>query len=493
MNNENNNNLNNGFVNSNPDLNGMNNNPNNNVINPMDQVVIPETAQMENNVVQPAPEVMPVNNGINGNTINPNIQNIGGVINPQPVTPVQPMLAQNNVPVEPVQQSIPNQNTIDNGNYTAQAVNNMNQNNTGMNVGVPNNGNLGMNPNPQPMPAFDNPNNIGTIPPNNNIAQPINNKKQKKGMNKTLFIILIIGLLGAVGAGVYWYLSLPKTPDVTIETKDITYELNEEISTSVEDYATIKGTNASNCTLNTDKIDTTKIGQYEYTITCGTLEKTGKALVGDTKAPIVSLVTVYKKINDELKPEDFIGICSDTTECKYEFEDESTATTLTSTAGENISVNLIVKDESENEIKVEGKLNVITSGIRAYYECTSKEQNLEDLNATMTLTHSLGILDTNAADGKLAFGNFGTQKVVYKFTDAEQFDNLQKEFKEKGIVTINNIEGIADFDKENMTITMISDIDLSNLKTQYGEESFVSYGTIKPLYETTLGYTCRTK
>ena len=200
---------------------------------------------------------------------------------------------------------------------------------------------------------------------------------------------------------------------------------------------------------------------------------------------------INKKQNEELKPEEFIGLCVDSSECKYEFEDATAAATLTSTVGNDVKVSIIVKDETDNETKVEGILNVIESGIRAYYECTSKEQNLEDLNATMTLTHSLGILDTNAADGKLAFGGFGTQKFVYKFTDAEQFDKLQKEFKENGTVKINNVEGIASFDKEKLTITMISDLDLANLKTQYGEESFVSYGTLKPLYENTLGYTCK--
>ena len=111
----------------------------------------------------------------------------------------------------------------------------------------------------------------------------------------------------------------------------------------------------------------------------------------------------------------------------------------------------------------------------------------------MTLTHTLGILDTNAADGGLAFGGFGTQKIVYTFTDAEQFDNLYKEFKTNDKVKINNIEGVAAFDKEKLTITMISDVDLTNLKTQYGEDKFISYKTLKPLYETTLGYTCKTK
>lgn len=452
MNNENNN-INNGIGNQTPSLD----------INPMDQVVVPGQPQV---VGQP----------------------IGNVVPQNPVaTPVQPEQTLEPVvtPVTPdAPQVIPVANADVSQNLQSTAPVGTTDTNTPTPV-VP-----GINPTPQPMPAFDNPNSIGVVPPANN--EPTN-KKKKKGMNKILFILLIIVLLGAVGAGVYWYLNLPKTPNVSIENRDLVLELNEEVPTSIEDYATIKGTNVSNCTLNAEKVDTSKTGQYEYVIKCGEIEKTGKVFVGDTKAPVVSTVSVYKKQNDTIKPEEFIGLCVDTTECKYEFEDAEAAATITSATGENIKLNIIVKDESGNETKVEGTLNVLESGIRAYYECTSKEQNLEKFNATMTLTHSLGILDTPAADGKLAFGGFGTQKFVYKFTDAEQFDKLLDEFKESGTVNINDIDGVASFDKANLTITMVTDIDLSDFKVQYGDESYVSYGTLKPLYETTLGYTCTTK
>lgn len=476
MNNENNN-INNGI--GNPNITGpemSNNVPQG--INPMDQVVMPGQPQ-----VSPQPQ-QPVGNVVGTPSVGMVAQNVAPQ-NPG-VTPVQPQPINNPV----MSQTNPASGEVNPGGYVAGNV----VPEAPVGQSAPQNPQPvipGFNPNPQPMPAFDNPNSIGTIPPVN--PEPVNNKKKKKGMNKVLFVILIIVLLGAVGAGVYWYLNIPKTPDVNIDNKDLVLELNEDVPTSIEDYATISGTNVSNCTLNTESVDTTKVGQYEYTIKCGELEKKGKVFVGDTKAPVVSVITVTKKQNEELKPEEFIGLCVDSSECKYEFEDATAAATLTSTVGNDVKVSIIVKDETDNETKVEGILNVIESGIRAYYECTSKEQNLEDLNATMTLTHSLGILDTNAADGKLAFGGFGTQKFVYKFTDAEQFDKLQKEFKENGTVKINNVEGIASIDKEKLTITMISDLDLANLKTQYGEESFVSYGTLKPLYENTLGYTCKTK
>ena len=490
MNNENQNNLNDlnnpnnmGAMGTNP----VNNNPNLNGINPMDQVIVPNS---NGTIDQLNANTMPnqnLNNGVVGGVNQPGINNVNPV-NPIPTEPLNQPMASN----IPLQNDNPEVTPVNNNAYTAAANNqmpnpgvnpvgqpnlNMNQNNQNINPGVnpmPNGMNLGVNPSV----GFDNPNNIGTIPPVNNNPEA-NKQKGKKKMNKTLFIVLIIVLLVAVGGAVYWYLNLPKTPAITITTKDVTYELNDEMSTNVEDYATITGTNTSNCILDTGSVDTSKVGEYKYVVKCGTEAKEGKVLVGDTKVPVVSLLTVYKDLNSEVTPEEFIGICSANTTCKYEFEDKEAATALTSEVGEK-TVSIVVTDESNNEMKVEGKLVVLESKIRAYYECESKEQNLEDLNATMTLTHTLGILDTSAADGGLAFGGFGTQKIVYTFTDAEQFDNLYKDFKQNDKVKINNVEGIAMFDKKDMTITMVSDIDLSSLKTQYGEDKFVSYKTLKP-------------
>lgn len=482
MNNENQNNLNNP-VNTNPNLNG---------INPMDQVIMPD-ANNNNTMQQNVGSQMPNQN------LNVGVQNVNPV-------GVNPNLA-NPLPTETLNQPNPTNIPLQNNNNPQVAPINQETNTytAAPNVGMPNPGvnqsmpNQNVNPLPNnmnlggvnPTIGFDNPNNIGTIPPVNNNPDA-NKPKGKKKMNKTLFVVLIIVLLLAVGGAVYWYLNLPKTPAITITTKDVVYELNDEISTNIEDYATINGTNASNCILDTGSVDTSKVGEYKYSIKCGTVTQEGKILVADTKVPVVSLVTVYKELNAEIKADEFIGVCSANTACKYEFEDTTTSSTLTSEAGEK-TVSIVVTDENNNEVKVEGKLVVLTSKIRAYYECESKAQNLEDLNATMTLTHTLGILDTNAADGGLAFGGFGTQKIVYTFTDAEQFDNLYKEFKSNDKVKINNIEGVAAFDKEKLTITMISDVDLANLKTQYGEDKFISYKTLKPLYETTLGYTCKTK
>lgn len=512
MNNENNNMVGNGLndvINNNPNPNpignentvmmGANNIPNEQVVlGNQNQIVTPTPGP----VVNPAPNV--------AQTLNDNSVLMGGAEpqnmmanNVPPVSPMGPVTdgaynaTPNNMGIGNVSPEVPmnNQNSMGMGSPLP----NMNQNMT-QNVGqmpgqqpMPNN-NPGVQPNlglggGAPMPAFENPGAIGVTPP------PVSEKeekKKKKGMNKTLFVILIIVLIAAVGGGVYWYLNLNKgSSGIKVELKDISYGLNEEVSTDIKTYATITGTNSSNCVLDTSKIDTSKIGQYEYTVTCGSTPYKGKALVQDSEAPIATPLSVTKTINSTIKPEDFIATCYDSGACSYEFEDASAVNTLMGTVGGPTKVKIVVKDENNNSVVVEANLTVINDPIKAIYECESKAQNVENLNAEMTVKHSLGILGTNASDGSYTFGNFGTLTYNFKFTDESQYSELLNKFKSEQKITIGDVTGAANFNQTDMTITMIQDLNIDNLKTQYGADKFLSYRTIQQYYTTTLGYTCR--
>lgn len=448
-------------------------------INPMDQVVMP-TSTEENTqgtvsptVGQPAVGSVPLNQPA-GNLQQPVNVNVN-------VTPQPQALQQQPVMQQPT-------------GYTAQP-----------NMGV-NQPSMNMNPNSAPQRvdlgipvqpvAFENPNNIGTMPPVNNNTQPTGTpvkKGGKKPMNKTLFVVLLIVLLLAVGGGVYWYLNMPKTASIIITPKEVTYGINDEVSTKIEDYATITGTNASNCTLDTSQIDTSKFGDYSFTIKCGNTTKVGVAKVADSDNPVVSLVTVYKKVNEEITPTEFIGVCFDSSKCTYEFENSEEAKTLTSTVGNDKTVKIIVKDENNNSTTVDGKLNVIENSIKTYRTCSSKEQNLTDFNAVMTSSQRFAFSDQLSSDGSYSFANFGTQTYTFKFTDQKEFDELLAKMKSDNKVTINNVSGIAEFNKTDMTVKIVEDLNISNLTTQYTQEKLLSYKTIDQLYVTELGYTCVNK
>ena len=98
-----------------------------------------------------------------------------------------------------------------------------------------------------PMPGFEDPNVVGTIPPQTVEAE----KKPDKPKNKIAFIILIVVVLLAIGGGTFYLLKytdlFKRSEQVTITTKKVSVEVGAELSSDINDYATIKGTESKNC------------------------------------------------------------------------------------------------------------------------------------------------------------------------------------------------------------------------------------------------------
>lgn len=506
MNNENNNLMGNGLNNN--GVNGQNvpNNTNDlNQVIPGSQVVLPENQA----VVEPP---KPVENPSVNQVVMPGVAGmpVNEVASPAPTN--ANVVAPNNQ-ANQMYNASQNQN-VGSVNPTAQSAPTSVQNPQMNPSPMPNLGNVNPNPTPTPSvpnnggqamgsvglgvggvspvgPSFENPGAIGTNPPP--LTQKEEKPKKKKGMNKTLFVVLIIVVIAAVGGGVYWYLNLAQEPDIKVELKDIAYDLNDEVSNDIASYATITGTNSSNCLLDTSKIDTKKVGQYEYTVTCGKDVYKGKALVSDSSGPVVSTLSVTKTVNSSISPADFVAACYDNTSCTYKFEDESAVNALLANAGGPTKVTIVATDESNNETKVEANLTVISDEIRAYYDCTSKEQDVTDIKAKMTETHTLGILKTTASDGSLAFGNFGTVTYMYVFEDEKAYNEVAEKFKNDKKVTIGEVSGIPILNDENKAIIIKADLNVDSLKTVYGQDKYTSSKTISDLYKNTLGYTCSTK
>ena len=88
---------------------------------------------------------------------------------------------------------------------------------------------------------------IGMTPPVSLEAE----KKPKKEPNKTLFIVIVLIALAAVGLGTYYVLNytdlFAKKEEITIETKNIEINIGEALPESITEYATITGTIVSNC------------------------------------------------------------------------------------------------------------------------------------------------------------------------------------------------------------------------------------------------------
>ena len=132
--------------------------------------------------------------------------------------------------------------------------------------------------------------NIGVVPPQNN------DNKKKKPMNKILFIILIIALIGAVAYGVYYFLSVSNNT-VKLTPKTVSIGVGETVPDDIKEYATFTRGNASTCSVNTRNVDTSTVGEYEVTITCGKNTYKAKVVVSDKTAPVAEVNMVFTTIN----------------------------------------------------------------------------------------------------------------------------------------------------------------------------------------------------
>lgn len=339
--------------------------------------------------------------------------------------------------------------------------------------------------NQNPMSGFENPNVIGTTPPIS--LEPEKQPQKKKGSNKILFVIIILIVLAGVGFGTYYILNytdlINKAEQVKITTNDLEISMGEELSTTISDYATIAGTDAKNCSLNTVNVDTTKEGIYEYTVTCGETIKTGKITVVDNTEVTIETKEVYKVKGEALEAQEFI--INEMENATYEFVDaEKVNALLTGEPGTYTIKIKVIKDNKT--IEVEGNLILLEHAIKGYLTCSSNEQNVENVNAKMTVAEKFAISD----DGNNGYGKITYEIYKFKFTDETEYASYLASYKTENSVTLNNITGDASFDDDTLTISILNEKSYDTVISEYGEANMVSYQTISKYFKQTLGYQC---
>jgi hypothetical protein len=344
------------------------------------------------------------------------------------------------------------------------------------NNGIPEMSGIGVNPSnigniTQPMKE-----DIGVIPPKKE-------EPPKHTGKKVLFVILIILLIAGVAVGVYYYLNLAKNKTNTslVKTNNMTLELGEDIPTDITKYATFSSTiNSTNCTLDTSKIDNKTIGNYSYTITCGTNTYNGTLAVKDTVAPTVSVQDVYKTVGETVTPDDFILSCKDATACTSKYNDEASVTNDLKTAG-TYAIAIVVTDASGNNVNVTGNLIVVNGTVSAYLKCTSSYAMQSEYRGTY---HSV---DTLAIDSSNSYLGITKRSVIYVFLQASEYNTV----KEKNLneIKFGDYTGKFTWDDTNYSLTIDTYVDSKTLDTEFGSTFPKDYNTIKTYYEGK-GYTC---
>lgn len=437
------------------------------------------------------------NNNLNGTVLGSVDSNVNGIQEPNFNQEIETLDVNATTPnnVEPVQ-PMSEQNTF----FNNPPVNDMEMNNTGV-VNEMTNAQPKVveetpqpmpaytNPqyiNPNPMPGFENPNMIGTTPP---ISLEQEKKPKKKG-NKILFILLVLLVLAGVGFGTYYVLNytdlLTKKESVTISVKELELSIGDSLSTNINDYANINGTDIKNCSLNTTSVDVTKVGVYEYTVKCGEITKIGKITVVDNAELVVNTQKVYKVKGDTLEAKEFVTNIDET--LTYEFVEPEVVNTLMQGEKGTYAVKIKASNSSKNK-EVEGTLVIMEYPIKGYLTCSTNEQNVAGLSAVMTVSERFAILN----DGNNGYGGIASEIHTFKFSDETEYTNYLAEYKTNDKVTVNEVTGNATFNDETLTITISNEKDNNEVISEYGEATMEKYQTIRSYFVDTLKYTCTYK
>lgn len=327
-------------------------------------------------------------------------------------------------------------------------------------------------------------NDIGTVPPItdipaiNAIAEPaIPEGPKKKGMNKTLFVVIIILALCAVGGGVYIILNKTNSKPL-VSTKLVKIEAGSVVSTDIKDYAVFNNIDSSTCNFDTSEItDTKAVGtEYKFIITCGDKSYQGKAKIVDTTVPDVTLREVNVAVNEEVTAEDFIADCKDATKCSYSFKDEAKLKEYLNAAA-SYHVPIIVKDEAGNEKEVTGILNVSENVSSLAVICKKTFDSYDE-------EIRLGLIEED-----YSFNRSTKRIYTFKFSSKEDYEKLRDENKDKQEITYLDMTGAPSFDDDNLIFTLTKKVAYTDLVNEVGSEVPNSYGELKQFFENR-EYTC---
>lgn len=311
-----------------------------------------------------------------------------------------------------------------------------------------------------PMSDFDQ---IGSTP-------ELNPKEKSKKTNykKTFLFCLLIILIAALGGGAYYLINIKGIFNSKgVVTKDITVNTGDKLSTVISDYGTFKNTSATNCILDTSKVNVDKAGKYTYTIKCGNDTYQGNVIVKDNEAPILTFkikgtmvdipVILKEFLAKELKEDETLG-----------FTDEAKFKESLKTTGMKI-VSFTASDEAGNKQIYYAPLAVLSKGVRL--SIIANKVNQEDASNERIIV--ICNEDTVCEAG------FKAQ--IIKFDTLAEFKEVFKSYKGESSFTFKNYTGVPLFDIDELTLAIIteSNIELNGkpARTVFDEYTTQGYDT----------------
>lgn len=327
-----------------------------------------------------------------------------------------------------------------------------------------------------PIPGTENgyTNMINIENPNIGINPPEDGKPKKKEFNKVLFIILIVVLMGGVAFFVYYFLNLSNNVKLSVQT--LTLNVNDIVPDKVTSYAKVLNGSTSNCTVDTSGVDTSKMGNYKVSITCGKDTYQANVIVADKEAPKVELNAIFKMVGSTVKVEDFVKSCTDPSNCNVKMENEEELNNYLNTAGGPYKVKILAEDDNQNQAIYETDLYVTEEDIYLYLKCSSKEADVTNYNAKKVVSDILPIT-------KEGFSFLGVARRDYTYTFATLEDYNAAVGNKDLIMTFDSITGLANYNDEAKTLVISTDLTSDTIKSEVGESPFSNYMEIQSYYQ----------
>lgn len=318
--------------------------------------------------------------------------------------------------------------------------------------------------------------NIGTVPPGSFTEKE---KKRKINFKHVSFIFLIFVVIALIGGGLYFYLSsTQKVAKSAVLTKTIEVNIGEKLSLKLNDYAEFKNIKATNCILNTKKVDINKIGKYTYIISCGVNDYKGTIKVVDKKAPKVETRILFKRINEELDINEFIVSCEDNSECVYSLENFDVLKENMQKEGIYTAI-IEVSDKENNKITIKEILIVSNNNFNQILNCKYKDLELKNYKGIYQTNKVIGFSDD--------YAEIIVNKTRFVFENDEEYNEIKKQVNKENILTIENSSGTPLFEDDKLVITLISVNEVT--ETEFFGSSY--YDDVEEYYDI-FEYTCQT-
>ncbi len=332
---------------------------------------------------------------------------------------------------------------------------------------------------------------LDVVPENKKEDSGKNDKKPSKGkpslIKQILFILLILILMAGVAYGVYYYLQLARkknnqntTP--TFLLNDITVNVNDKLSASLNDYGNFSNLDITNCKLNTSEVDTSKVGVYQYYVICSTSKYTAKVTVvekdnktdgnEDVQSEFkIKNEFVYLTKGSEINPERLI---SSDEKYTYAFENKENVKAIVNNLGIQ-SINIKVTDENNFEKTYTSFVYVIENDPKIKFSCQSPDGKVIDKT----------LFDTNKENM-----NKSVRMNTYIYSSDAELNSLISKI-ENGVLSIGDDKGYALIDYSKKSITLVKILQNDILDQEYGSSFPTSYNEISNYYRNKLKFDCK--